>query len=73
MNEKNLKWKLETIKELRKEKLKARIYALIGIIYHTIIPVYLAVLMERRENAFYLIPILIITVVRWKTERGRYK
>lgn len=65
---KNKLWKVETIKDLRKEIARKRLIAFLENVYSTIIPVALTYFMMKTNNPIFVLPILFIILVRVKRE-----
>jgi len=61
-------WKLETIRELRKYKLERRMFKLMEIVYHTLLPVYFTYILIYYEAPIMILFILFIIIVRMKVK-----
>lgn len=59
-------WKIQTIKELRQEKIKNKLLSLLEIFYSSLLPVLFTYLFFTRENFLFLLPIIFILVYRMR-------
>ncbi len=62
-------WKIETIKELRKYRFKARLLAFFEVLYHTILPILFTFWLLTSRNPLFFLPLIIIVFARLKVKR----
>jgi len=61
-------WKMETVGSLRQYARERRLYRLLEIIYHTILPVTFTFWLLQTQNPMFFLPIIIIMFVRLKVK-----